>query len=97
MQDGALVTAPVSVAEDTAGLGEHDLVVLAVKGPSLAQVAEKMPPLLGPNTIVLTAMNGVPWWFFLGAGGAGGAGGAASYGEGQTGDLSVSEWRAVAA
>jgi 2-dehydropantoate 2-reductase len=75
VQDGDLITAPVSVAEDTAGLGAHDLVVLAVKGPSLAQVAEKIPPLLGPNTIVLTAMNGVPWWFFLCAGGAGGAGG----------------------
>lgn len=75
VRDGALVSAPVSVAEDTAGLGEHDLVVLAVKGPSLAQVAEKVPPLLGPDTIVLTAMNGVPWWFFPGAGGAGNAGG----------------------
>ena len=72
LQNGALVTAPVSVAEDTAGLGEHDLVVLAVKGPSLAQVAEKIPPLLGANTMVLTAMNGVPWWFFENAGGAGG-------------------------
>jgi len=70
VQDGALVTAPVRVAEDTVGLGGHDLVVLAVKGPSLAQVAEKVRPLLGPNSIVLTAMNGVPWWFFEHAVGA---------------------------
>lgn len=69
-QAGALVTAPVRVVEDTAGLGEQDLVVLAVKGPSLGQAAEKVPPLLGPSTMVLTAMNGVPWWFFHGAGGA---------------------------
>jgi 2-dehydropantoate 2-reductase len=68
-QAGALVTAPVRVVEDTAGLGEQDLVVLAVKGPSLLHVAEKVSPLLGRNTIVLTAMNGVPWWFFQGAGG----------------------------
>jgi 2-dehydropantoate 2-reductase len=68
-QAGALVTAPVRVVEDTAGLGEQDLVVLAVKGPSLTHVAEKVPPLLGRNTIVLTAMNGVPWWFFQDAGG----------------------------
>jgi 2-dehydropantoate 2-reductase len=68
-QEGALVTEPVRVVEDTAGLGEQDLVVLAVKGPSLIQAAEKVPPLLGRNTIVLTAMNGVPWWFFQVAGG----------------------------
>ena len=70
VQGGALVTAPVAVAEETAGLGEQDLVVLAVKGPSLAQVAEKVPSLLGPKTVVLTAMNGVPWWFFQEAAGA---------------------------
>jgi len=68
-QAGALVTAKVRVVEDTAGLGEQDLVVLAVKGPSLIQVAEKVTPLLGRETMVLTAMNGVPWWFFQGEGG----------------------------
>jgi 2-dehydropantoate 2-reductase len=71
LQAGVLVTAPVKVVEDTAGLGEQDLVVLAVKGPSLAQVAEKVPPVLGPATVVLTAMNGVPWWFFQDAAGPG--------------------------
>jgi 2-dehydropantoate 2-reductase len=71
LQAGVLVTAPVRVVEDTAGLGEQDLVVLAVKGPSLAQVAEKVPPVLGPATVVLTAMNGVPWWFFQDAAGPG--------------------------
>lgn len=70
VQGGALVTAPMSVVEDTVGLGEQDLVVLAVKGPSLAQVAEKIPPVLGSATVVLTAMNGVPWWFFQDAAGS---------------------------
>jgi 2-dehydropantoate 2-reductase len=66
---GALLTAKVRVAEDPAALGPHDLVVLAVKGPSLPGVADKVRPLLGPETVVLTAMNGVPWWFFHGLGG----------------------------
>jgi 2-dehydropantoate 2-reductase len=70
-QAGGLITAPVRVVEDGASLGAQDLVVLAVKGPSLGGVAEKVTPLLGPHTMVLTAMNGVPWWFFLSA--AGGA------------------------
>jgi len=70
-QAGGLTTAPVRVVEDGAALGAQDLVVLAVKGPSLGCAAQKVTPLLGPDTMVLTAMNGVPWWFFLSA--AGGA------------------------
>jgi 2-dehydropantoate 2-reductase len=64
-----LETAPVTVAEDPAALGTHDVVVIAVKGPSLPAVAAHVAPLLRPETIVLTAMNGVPWWFFHGFGG----------------------------
>jgi 2-dehydropantoate 2-reductase len=40
-----------------------DLVVLAVKGPALSEVAQRISALLGPHTLVLPAMNGVPWWF----------------------------------
>ena len=68
-EGGALRTAPVRVVEETTALGRQDLVVLAVKGPSLPDLAEKIRPLLGPDTVVLTAMNGVPWWFFSGLGG----------------------------
>src|SRR5262249_49926362 len=64
VMDGALVSAPVAVVEGTTGVGEQDLVVLAVKGPSLAGVAPSVRPALGAHTRVLTAMNGVPWWFF---------------------------------
>jgi 2-dehydropantoate 2-reductase len=47
----------------------QDLVVVAVKAPAMGEVARAIAPLLGPHTIVLTAMNGVPWWFFQGFGG----------------------------
>jgi len=40
-------------------------VVIAVKGPALPGVARGIAPLIGPDTVVLTAMNGVPWWFCL--------------------------------
>jgi len=65
-----LLSAPARVAESPAELGEQDLVVIAVKGPALGSVAAAIAPLLGRNTIVVTAMNGVPWWFFHGFGGA---------------------------
>ncbi|RYY83895.1 MAG: 2-dehydropantoate 2-reductase, partial [Comamonadaceae bacterium] len=46
------------------------LVVIAVKAPAMPDVARAIRPLIGPDTLVLTAMNGVPWWFFDGFGGA---------------------------
>jgi 2-dehydropantoate 2-reductase len=66
---GETTSAPVRAVEDPAQLGSQDLVVVAVKAPALGAVARRIGPLLGSDTIVLTAMNGVPWWFFEGFGG----------------------------
>ncbi len=63
------ITAAVTASADPATLGEQDLVVIAVKAPAMAEVARHIAPLIGPKTVVLTAMNGVPWWFFDGFGG----------------------------
>ncbi len=68
-QAGTLHTVPVTASNDAARLGVQDLVVIAVKAPALATVAQQVGPLIGPNTVVLTAMNGVPWWFLQGFGG----------------------------
>lgn len=66
-QGDALVRGPVAAASsDAHDLGVQDLVVVAVKGPALAAVAANIAPLIGPETIVLPAMNGVPWWFSQG-------------------------------
>ena len=61
---------PVASSASPADLGVQDLVILAVKAPALADVVRHLAPLIGPNTMVLTAMNGVPWWFLQGFGGA---------------------------
>jgi 2-dehydropantoate 2-reductase len=58
------IAVPVRVALKPSELGPQELVVVAVKGPALASVAAAIPPLLDRNTVVMTAMNGVPWWFF---------------------------------
>ncbi len=68
-QAGELLTVPVTASDDAAALGVQDLVVISVKAPALAAVAQQVGPLIGPNTVVLTAMNGVPWWFLQGLGG----------------------------
>jgi 2-dehydropantoate 2-reductase len=65
MSDGE-IAAPVAAAADPAALGPQDLVVVAVKAPALPEVAARIGPLLQPDTMVLVAMNGVPWWFFSG-------------------------------
>ena len=67
-QDNATTSQTVIASADPADLGIQDLVVLAVKAPSLPQVVAQIGPLIGPDTIVLTAMNGVPWWFLQGFG-----------------------------
>lgn len=71
LEEGGQVEAvPVQASASPADLGVQDLVVIAVKAPAMPEVARAIGPLLGPHTIVLTAMNGVPWWFFQGFGGA---------------------------
>lgn len=65
-QGGVATRVPVNAVADPAALGPQDVVIVAVKAPALAAVAERIGPLLGPDTVVLTAMNGVPWWFLDG-------------------------------
>jgi 2-dehydropantoate 2-reductase len=60
----------VQTSANPSDLGVQDLVVIAVKAPALQEVAQHISPLIGPHTVVLTAMNGVPWWFLQGFGGA---------------------------
>ena len=62
-------TASVSASDRPEELGVQDLVVIAVKAPAMLEVARHIPALLGPQTVVMTAMNGVPWWFLDGFGG----------------------------
>jgi len=49
---------------DPAAIGPQDYVVVAVKAQSLPEVAARIAPLVGKDTSIITAMNGVPWWFF---------------------------------
>ncbi len=59
-----MVTAPVKAEAEPAALGPQDYVIIAVKAPALREIALRIKPLIGPETTVVTAMNGIPWWFF---------------------------------
>ena len=63
-EGGRELNAPVSRASHDPGeLGPQDLVVITVKAQTLPSLAPSLLPLLGAETMVLPAMNGVPWWF----------------------------------
>jgi 2-dehydropantoate 2-reductase len=67
---GEHIEARVRASSDATELGVQDIVVIAVKGPALAAVASAITRMIGPDTVVVPAMNGVPWWFLLAGGGA---------------------------
>lgn len=62
-EDGKSDSATIGVAAEAADLGPQDLVVVAVKAPALPEVAPALAPLIGPGTLILPMLNGVPWWF----------------------------------
>ena len=61
--DGMEHTAAIAVSDDARTLGMQELVVIALKGQALPGIATALAPLIGRDTLVLPAMNGVPWWF----------------------------------
>lgn len=52
--------------EDPREAGPQDFVIVALKAHAVPPVVDKLRPLLGPETAVVTAMNGIPWWYFYG-------------------------------
>src|SRR5215470_11645899 len=65
-QGETLIQKQAHASDNASELGVQDLVIVAVKGPALAAVAQSLAPLLHAGTVVLPAMNGVPWWFGFG-------------------------------
>jgi 2-dehydropantoate 2-reductase len=67
--DATVQSASVKAVDKAADAGAQDLVVLAVKAHFLDQVVRDIDHLLGPDTIVMTVQNGLPWWYFQKLGG----------------------------
>jgi 2-dehydropantoate 2-reductase len=57
-------TAQVNASDDPAVFGIQDVVFVCTKADALADVLPAMAPLIGPDTLVIPAVNGVPWWYF---------------------------------
>ena len=67
--DGREKTAKIAASADPGDFGVQDVVICALKAHQAYDCAPAFAPLLGPATAVLTAMNGIPWWYFYGVGG----------------------------
>jgi 2-dehydropantoate 2-reductase len=66
---GGEKTARIAAAEDPGVFGVQDVVICALKAHQAYDAAAAFAPLLGPSTSMVTAMNGIPWWYFYRAGG----------------------------
>lgn len=64
--NGEEKVARMPASNNPADLGPQDYVIVALKSHQAWDAAEQLKPLLGPDTAVVTAQNGIPWWYFYG-------------------------------
>lgn len=66
---GETIVARVEASDRIAALGQQDLIILGMKAHQVAAVVRDLRASMGPQTTVLTAQNGIPWWYFFKHGG----------------------------
>ena len=64
IKEGETKTVDVSSTDDPSEAGPQDYVIITLKAHSVSGIVDQMLPLLGPDTPVVTAQNGIPWWYF---------------------------------
>ncbi|MEP6017552.1 MAG: 2-dehydropantoate 2-reductase [Paracoccaceae bacterium] len=70
IHDGTETVAQVTATDNPKDLGPQDYVIITLKAHSVPGVVQKMAPLIGPDTTIVSGVNGVPWWYFHQIGGA---------------------------
>jgi 2-dehydropantoate 2-reductase len=60
------LSADMPATNDPRELGPQDYIIIALKAHQAWESVDQLKPLLGPDTVVVTAQNGVPWWYFYG-------------------------------
>lgn len=66
---GAVSTQAVAASDDPGDFGVQDVVFVTLKAHAIPDMLPRMKPLVGPSTIVVPAINGLPWWYFQKLGG----------------------------
>lgn len=68
-EGGEETVVPVTASDNPADLGVQDYIIVTLKAHSVPPIVDKMQPLIGPNTTIVSGVNGVPWWYFHKIGG----------------------------
>ena len=65
----AAATVACAAADDPGAFGPQDVVFITLKAPAIGPMLARLKPLLGADTVVVPAINGLPWWYFAREGG----------------------------
>jgi len=68
-QGGETTVVHPTVTDDPKRLGPQDFIILTLKAHAITGVIDQLMPLIGKDTAILFAQNGIPWWYFHGIGG----------------------------
>lgn len=68
-EGGEETVVSVTASDNPADLGIQDYIIVTLKAHSVPPIVDKMKPLIGPNTTIVSGVNGVPWWYFHKIGG----------------------------
>jgi len=63
-ENDEFVAKNLTATEFVGELGPMEVVLLALKAHQIAHIVNDMSVLLGPNTVIVTLQNGIPWWYF---------------------------------
>lgn len=70
IEESGETTVDVTASDNAEDLGPQDYVIVTLKAHSVPAVVPHMQPLIGPDTTIVSGVNGVPWWYFHKTGGA---------------------------
>jgi 2-dehydropantoate 2-reductase len=63
-KDGKTSNHRLPANENPCRFGPQDFVILTIKAHGIPKLTQNLLPLLGPQTAVVSAVNGLPWWYF---------------------------------
>jgi 2-dehydropantoate 2-reductase len=64
LDGGKTATVRVAASDDPADLGPQDVVIIGLKAHAIPAMLPRLAPQVGPDTVVVPAINGLPWWYF---------------------------------
>ncbi len=67
--DQTVVAGALTATDTMSDVGPQDVVLLALKAHQIKAVIEDLPAIVGPETVLVTLQNGIPWWYFQKLGG----------------------------